>query len=345
MLYIEEDDNKSSIRLPEKYHEVHNLSVSFYDDIADTLKLEVRAISVPKNDSTPDFTEKMPIDEIIQWLNTNGYEKEIDFFLTYHIIASLVADFCNFVYEALSCTKNGKLTVAISLIRKPFLENLLLLEDIYTNGENFYQKFNKNTSEYDPGKVSEDEKKTFIASILTKIYPVFANMKDFIYQIRFDKKDNSSLYSFTNKAIHLVTTRHNNKTSEGNLNFVFSTVENIESQWSYFYTVIPLLLFYSAELIEQIISNYTLIPNEGFFIRRARRMIGLVAYTNIEPDSSNKTLKSLAKSVKIECPQCKSSITAEKEDLILFYHSGTFFCSKCLSFANSNLKEVLKFLE
>ena len=75
-----------------------------------------------------DILDKMPDDDRWDWLEANGYSQHIHGVISRHVIAALLSDFCHFVFEALSCSRKSKLTVAYSLLRKPFKDNLSYLE-------------------------------------------------------------------------------------------------------------------------------------------------------------------------------------------------------------------------
>ena len=67
-------------------------------------------------------------EELWSWLQANRYEW-VNLELSYkQLIVALLADFCQFVYEALRCSEKGKLAVTYTLLRKPFKDNLFYLE-------------------------------------------------------------------------------------------------------------------------------------------------------------------------------------------------------------------------
>lgn len=67
--------------------------------------------------------------------------KDLELILTKHIILSITSDFINFVFESLYCAKRGKITVAYALIRKPFTDELLILEQLLYNRSDFIYRF------------------------------------------------------------------------------------------------------------------------------------------------------------------------------------------------------------
>lgn len=67
-------------------------------------------------------------EELAEWMETNGYAAEFYETNRRQIIVALLSDFCHFIYEALECSRKGKLTVSFALLRKPLKENLFYFE-------------------------------------------------------------------------------------------------------------------------------------------------------------------------------------------------------------------------
>ena len=71
-------------------------------------------------------------DDIFSWLETTNRVEERTELLKRVVFPALLSDFLHFTYEALECSRKGKLTVSYALIRKPLQENLFLFEVIAT---------------------------------------------------------------------------------------------------------------------------------------------------------------------------------------------------------------------
>src|SRR5512135_2054302 len=65
---------------------------------------------------------------LLDWLASPGHEDVVAQVLFRQSIVALLVDFCHFVFEGLSCSRKGKLTVAYVLFRKPFKDSLFYLE-------------------------------------------------------------------------------------------------------------------------------------------------------------------------------------------------------------------------
>lgn len=101
-------------------------------------------------------------EDIYEWLDNNEYHDVALSQFTSHVFFSLLKDFCYYIYESISCSKRGKVTVAYSLLRKPLRDNLLYLEWLLADNEEFYQKIMfEDINEYDVSnwKVFTNEQK------------------------------------------------------------------------------------------------------------------------------------------------------------------------------------------
>jgi hypothetical protein len=79
-------------------------------------------------------------DALASWLEQHGYQDAINDLTERHVIAAVVSDAAQFIYEALRCSEKGKLVVTFALLRKPLRENLLLLELLLADRERFLQQ-------------------------------------------------------------------------------------------------------------------------------------------------------------------------------------------------------------
>ncbi len=227
--------------LPEDYHFSHNVAVRLHDDLVALLKdksiqkkLNFK-ISFKEGDKQPSENEE----DIITWLSKNGHKEIADKIVSRHLIMALISDICHFVYQSLHSAKHYKLSVAYSLVRKPFLENLLVIEQLLIDEKEFLKKFESNPENFDPGKLKDSEKKRLIEQSIEKIQVALLNT-DIIFEIRFDKKSENGFYAMSNLATHLVTTRHPTfKTESLNLNFIFSGFDEWEMQLDHYYYFFP----------------------------------------------------------------------------------------------------------
>jgi hypothetical protein len=82
--------------------------------------------------------QRLTNEQVIDWLKTNGYVGEVVEITLKGIIRGVAIDLVEFATEALRCTIQGPLTVAIALLRKPLKENLFVLEWILADPEDYF---------------------------------------------------------------------------------------------------------------------------------------------------------------------------------------------------------------
>ncbi len=347
MIYIEDTEN---VPLPKKYHKVNNLCAIFYDQIteifvADNYKA-MNGSEIKLDKKSQLLVDQLQKGEIhaLDWLKVNNLNEELTTVLAKHITMSIVSDFVNFLYESLSCAKKGKMTVAYALLRKPFTDELLILEQLLYDPHDFIQRFfhSGNPSEYDPSNQNIDKRK-IIKNALSKVTPNLIFTEDLIFNLRYDKSAAAGINWISNHALHIVTRDKNYKTQDQNLNFVFSIENDVIEYWDHYYYFVPYLLMYSTAIIDNLIFRY--LPgkaNEDLkAVKSFRQLIGLILWTE-RTEKTKKKRRSIIKSnkkmfdaftntIKLYCNNCKRKVEFNKPDFELFFESEVFLCPKCFS--------------
>ena len=119
--------------LPENFRFAHDYCLFLHDILVNIVQSgeDARIFTVPVQlrsvEEAQQFTG-LKEEELWRWLESNGYEEVLREYTYRHAFVALLADFCHFVYEALRCSRKGKLTVTFALLRKPFKENLCYFE-------------------------------------------------------------------------------------------------------------------------------------------------------------------------------------------------------------------------
>ncbi len=244
--------------LPIKYKELHNLCFYLHDILVQVVsegekkKLFDIAIKFKKNKDVKKFQDS---NDILEWLINNGYEEEFKSIVIKNVLIATISDYCHYIFEALKCSEKSKLAITYTLLRKPLKDNLLFLEWIMTNRNEFLENFQKDSNFYAIDKIDSTKKKMFIESSVNQINYRETFDADFIYNIRYSKRTVYSLERLWNMANHIVTTSEYYKTESLNLNFVFSGSDSEESQWNYLYLVLPYLIFYTVEVIQVVLDR------------------------------------------------------------------------------------------
>jgi hypothetical protein len=360
MLYITEGED---IPLDEKFHRTHNLCAIIYDQLTEIFSLEnystLKSTKFNFDNEKHKDIEKFKKGEIhvLEWLKINNLNKEISQVLVKHVTMSVLSDFVNFVYESLSCAMRGKMSVAYALLRKPFTDELLIFEQILNDQEGFINRFfyEGEPSGYDPSDRKIDKRK-IIANALKKSKPNIVFTSDLIYALRYEKELGKGINGISNHALHIVTKDKNYKTTKQNLNFVFSTKEDVQSYWENYYFFVPYLLIYSVSVIDNIISQFLSgKDNEHLLnIKVMIRFIGILLWSEWQNEKKPKNFKIfeiLTESLKLDCQKCDTKVELERVDFELFLETSAFLCPSCFnnlinsSGAVKGLKEFVQVLK
>jgi len=256
--------------LPKRFHKSH-----------DRCFLLIRQIEEFITDKTYDglrlfkisFTGRTRLrknEHIFDYLLRVNRKQEHDELIRNQILNSILIDICYFLQEALLCSKKKRLTVTFALLRKPFIYDLIvILRLMFEIG--FIDKFNIQDS-FDVSSIPDKDKKALIKKSLKVILTDSIKSKD-IFDFVFNQNKSESIINFSNKALHLSTTRNKKiKTEIQNLNFIFSTDESIQSQWEYLYAKLPLLLLYYVQIIEIYVFSILDLPPALFEKRLVQRI-------------------------------------------------------------------------
>jgi len=171
--------------------------------------------------------------------------------------------------------------------------------------KDFINKFNSKDSyiKVAVDKVSSENKKKIMRKVIENIpYSVYET--EFLYDIRYNKKIPYGFEQIWQKANHIITTHKHYRTEEGNLNFVFSGLEDKVTQWSQLYLLLPGLLYYTAMVCTFL--YYAAIDSDNEidkdFLKRAS--IGYI----ISSKNNIGTVEEEINNVTLECQECSKKI-------------------------------------
>ncbi len=142
-LYIEKNQK---VRLPKKYYKINNICAIIYDQLTEIFsediykELNKTEIKSSENENFDEYLKRNKI-HVLDWLKTNQRNDELETILTKHIALSVISDFVNFIFESLYCAQRGKMIVAYALLRKPFTDELLILEQLLVDKKNLETDF------------------------------------------------------------------------------------------------------------------------------------------------------------------------------------------------------------
>jgi len=319
--------------IPKEFRFAHGFAYYLHDLLAQVVVEGERArlfdhtIKFRKKDTLQRFAQLSPSEDVWKWMSRN---RRLDHYTLIYkqIFVAVLSDYCHFIYEALSCSRKGKLTVAYSLLRKPLKDNLFILEWLLGDPADFIDRFyNDRADSFDPTKLSK-ERKTEIIDAAIKETGEEGIDSELIYDLRYDRAHPHGFAGICDQAAHLVTTFNQIKTDSQNINFVFSGNDSRYSQWNHFYGWLPFLLNYSVHVVEAILRTFTERDEISKRALRTQTTAGMLLWGS---DFGIEVRDDVfPRRVRTECNECGAILEYTRQRMLrrLYYH-GNLLCSSC----------------
>jgi hypothetical protein len=280
-----------------------------------------------KDEAHSQALASLPDEEKRDWLTANGYASQLREATYKHVILALLSDFCHFVFEALGCARKGKLTVAYSLLRKPFKDNLFYFEWLLADPDGFLNTFAREG----PEKLEEYRTRQALrfpiveTAVSRTSKPGMFDAK-FMDDLRYDRKMDYGLAASWDQANHLITTNPAIRTENENFNFVFVNPMD-GGHWEFLYFRLPMLLYYAVEVVEALIARLLSQPELLLDATSTRREVGYMLWMDglgahdlaLEPDPCPLP----------DCPDCGAVIVLDKANMLSFYNEQKITCPAC----------------
>lgn len=263
------------------------------------------------------------------WLEQEArYEDRVKI-LKATILPAVLSDMLHCIYEALETSRKAKLNLSYMLISKPIQENLYLLESIILDELFFAETFSQNPLFFRPKNAGGIEGHTQrIQKVLSKLRQGCWLDASYIAKLRYDKSSEDSFDGVCNIAMHLFTEHKSIKTEPFNINFIFSRWDEKISQWNYFYSRLPYLLFYIYQVVEYIMESIVKTTSE-YMDDMLRRIPALIILWRREIDENYicDEIESFVLNVQhwliLHCRRRKNKLPSEKE-LIRMAKTGAY---------------------
>jgi hypothetical protein len=275
-------------------------------------------------------------EQVWSWLEDNGYDDVIQEVAYKMVSLAVLSDFCHFVFEALSCSRKAKLTVAYALLRKPFKENLFYFEWMLVDPVGFLEAFLLHGPQRLELHTAADETKKFaqIRSAIQRTANPSSFDAQFIYDLRYKKSAPHGFEKAWNQASHLVTTYRQFKTDPQNLNFVFLEKGRHEREWEFLYSRLPYLLNYTVEVVEALVAKFAQADTAYVDVMECRRAVGMTLWarciaTEGHDELIRQLISDLERMLPAECPHCATTLIVDDAVLQSLYESGGFSCPIC----------------
>lgn len=328
--------NDSCLRdfVPDRFRFSHQYAFYLHDRLARLLVDGEREgvfethFTIEEGRSRPDEAT-----HIFDWLEVNQRGDVLGEVLLKTVFPALLSDFCHFLYEALSCSQKGKLTVAFALLRKPLRETLHYLEWMLASPDEFLSTlYSEDAIALSFSRIGDPSRlKNVIALAVERCIHSDALDPDLIYRVRFDREFEGGLDSMCNQAMHLITTKSPIATLKQNFNFIFSNDEDKDAQWETLYSYLPLLLFYATDVVESLIAVIRKDALPDFQYAALQRSIGFVVWTSELPSWRPGDEVDPSSDLEFECPSCNATLRPTLQDLYSLFWEVELPCPECAS--------------
>ena len=223
------------------------------------------------------------------------------------------------------------MSVAYALLRKPMLENLLHLEWLAADTEGMLQTFyNEDVEHRDLSRLRNPHRSLgTIKKALDNIPCGEWFDPEFIFELRYDKNSSLGLDALCNKAMHLVTTKHQAiRTEKQNFNFIFSGEEARQSQLDGYYLVMPTLLLYFVSICEYltVLTTKEVPPDHHEFV--AWTALGLAMHCICEAEEGFDEER-LHEMCPFKCKACSAPLARDAEAILSLLQWEPAPCQAC----------------
>ena len=199
--------------------------------------------------------ESKTADEIFEILCKNGTLNE---FYKQNLFCRLLSDFLLYMQESISNVKRLNPHIALTLARKPLIDDIYYLQLLLVNSDNAIALVFSDKAEDKDWSRTKDE----VISDQAFQQLGYPGERNIFFEMRCGDSE-ISLLTFCNKASHIVTSRgsEQNHTASGELNFVFIKDEEILNYTQYYCKTIPWILSYVTRIICKIHENLVKAPS------------------------------------------------------------------------------------
>jgi len=185
--------------------------------------------------------------DVLDVLKRAGLTKATKHMLLSHLILALTSDMLHFIFEGLRCLERRKFSVAFSLLRKPFKENMLFLAWLLGDPEDFLNRFERDNYKSLNGLQSE-RRTELLRLAIGRLATSAAFDAELIEKIVFSKELVGGLEPLWQKATHLITSQGSNlKTGDMSINFIFSDPSS-DRLYDAVYDKLPYLMLFLTQL-------------------------------------------------------------------------------------------------
>lgn len=246
-----------------------------------------------------------------------------------HVCNALYADMLHFIHDGLRALEKRKFSVALSLLRKPFKESLIIAALMCDDEENFFKTMKYDAKNLLNKKIMDEMavKKLFSDVVSNTEGAKFTN-SDRIWDISFNFKNEYGLASLFDKATHLVTEFRRNQTENYNLNLIFKNpLDNDLYSGSIYQQISIILLFLHIMQIEL----YSRMREPSKTYKNWLLITSLGAFETLFSPGRSRMTKFVNSNFGtfMKCPVCQGTLKLKKRDAPRLFIGERISCPKC----------------
>ena len=333
--------------LPRRFWWSHRLAYLLHDHLLDVVvrgddeELFLLSFTFQDEEETASFQAIGEDGDVIEWLRSHKREAVANGVLERTLVRAILGDMLQFLFEAIESVAKGKVSVGFALLRKPFRDQLFLLEWLLADSDDFLSHFSRGPESIDICELLRTKNQFMKKTIKTAIdRSVFKDFVDYelTWELRFDKAAEWSLERLWNRAIHLVTTQKHYRTEIENLNFVFIQEQERTELLRQFYQRVPMVLIHLCGVVQALVERW----NPNFIVSGRMFEMRMIANCDLwltESDNSRSesfgltALNELLVELEMSCENCGQPLRVSSQaDLENFVTDTSIKCNNCGEF-------------
>lgn len=165
------------------------------------------------------------------------------------VVMAMTSDVLHHLYEGLRCLEKRKSIVALNLLRKPLIDNLLYLSWMCGDEDAFYEAFTNGGPQALQPKVLGNHRQDILAKAMAATEIAGLIDPAYVHETIFDAKNPYGLYRLFQHAVHLVTfDRLELRTEPENFNLIFKSPSD-DDLYHAVYEQLPTLILFLAHVL------------------------------------------------------------------------------------------------
>jgi len=330
---IQAGDDKAFSLIPEHHRRSHEFCWYVYRHLAQMLIQHDalgahRAISDSFREIVKELGQNPSEVEILKFLQEQGFDNEYRYHLVSNLALALTADMIRYLHEGLRAIQECHFSIAFTLLRKPFKENLIFLAWLLGDEEEFLIRFSGNNCETLNGLGEEQQLKILSDAIACTVTPSYFDAK-VIREGIFSKQQEYGLEPMWQKATHLITKQGLLlRTPDYSINFIFEPADS-EHYYDILYHWLPDLFLLASQIVPECMKK-TLGFNEATYSHYLVTTVGYYeALAHAESGSGiSEMLNSVFHSF-LKCGRCGEQLHISDSNACRLYEIEYVQCEQC----------------